>query len=223
MDPFKTKKKKKLMGSATKAKGHNTAPKAKQDRNGAPNAKKLTAADKNPLAGKRKGPNSAANKGLSTLLKKKRPGEHSRLRVACPSCGRGNLHVEHELLVAVDIDLAGPTGRLGWICPLLTLRDAGELDERGDITWRRVGELVEAPAAAAEVEDGTLVAPVGRTVGAHSAEVHDSSIVLSCACGWREEEDNAPAELRAVFQHIRNTASPYVGSEGVEEAAPPRV
>lgn len=144
----------------------------------------------------------------------------SALPTTCRACGRPGLHVEHRWLVGVDLDLAGPNGQLGYVCPMLVLSDAGELDERGEIVWRTVGQVVGVRSGAAALDDGAAVMPAGRTVLAQNAEVHSSTIRLSCECGWSQSEESAPTDASALFERLRALASLYVDPDPIRKSVP---
>lgn len=140
--------------------------------------------------------------------------------VTCPTCGQCGLRVEHRYLVAVDLDLAGPTGQLGCVCPILVLSDQGEVDQHGEIVWRTVGHVLGVRSGAATLDDGVAVTAEGRTVVAHNAEVHSSTIRLRCECGWSQSEESAPTDGSALFERLRTLASLYVDSDPIRKSVP---
>lgn len=145
---------------------------------------------------------------------------HASLSAICQACGRPGLDVEHRWLVAVDLDIAGPSGHLGSVCPMLVLSDVGEVDEHAEIVWRTVGQVVGVRSGAAALDDGAAVMPAGRTVLAQNAEVHSSTIRLSCECGWSQSEESAPTDASALFERLRTPASLYADADPIQPSAP---
>lgn len=128
---------------------------------------------------------------------------------SCPDCGRAGLHIEHVRTVSFEFDFAGPLGQRGHVCPVLRVVDEGEVDERGNVAWHDL-RVLDSDRPEGALDDGDDVpAPAGHTVHVHGAELHESTIVLRCPCGWSRSEDLMPPDQKAIFERLRALAASY--------------